>query len=404
MKITAIIGFGFCGRLAFFHLAKKTKNEKILIFDKNGRNALGPAFTSFSPHYILNVPTIKMSAFSEAPRNFCQFLEKNYPQVWQEIGENGFAPRWLYGKYLEQLTEEAFLAAEKNNIEVEFVSAEVSEIQPGFVINQSFKADEILLATSFIQSDLPFDFAAPQKITKLWDKNSQQFHQKNFTAERICLIGSGLTAVDVIIGLKKKNFAGKILVISRRGNFPKKHFTKILPIPNFISAADAQKGLLFLCQKIRNFLRTNPQYDLRHAVDSLRHITQDLWHNFDTKNKKLFLRLAPYWNIFRHRAPASSIAVIEEMIKNGQIEIQKKALRKSDESACKLVVNCLGFEFKTEKYSLLQQMLAINLLKKDVILVQSNHPKIKLLGGLNIGRDFECTSVPDLRLSVENSL
>jgi hypothetical protein len=39
-----------------------------------------------------------------------------------------------------------------------------------------------------------------------------------------------------------------------------------------------------------------------------------------------------------------------------------------------------------------------------VLLTQSNHPKIHLLGGLNIGRDFECTSVPDLRTSVENYL
>ena len=49
-------------------------------------------------------------------------------------------------------------------------------------------------------------------------------------------------------------------------------------------------------------------------------------------------------------------------------------------------------------------MLAANLLKKDLLLVESNHPQIHLLGGLNIGRDFECTSVPDLRVTVENLL
>ena len=254
-------------------------------------------------------------------------------------------------------------------------------------------------------------------VEKLWDENSHQFHEQKFSNETMCLIGSGLTAVDVIVGLKKKNFEGKIFVISRRGNFPKKHFAQIQANPNFISASDAKSGMLFLCLKIRNFLRQNPQFDLRHVVDSIRPITTSLWQNFDQKNKKLFLRLSPYWNIFRHRAPISSVQLIEQMIERGQIEICKKGVKKISEEngkilvetkeekiVCDLVVNCLGFEFKAEKYPLFAQMLAANLLKKDLLLVESNHPQIHLLGGLNIGRDFECTSVPDLRVTVENLL
>ncbi|MBP7710276.1 MAG: FAD/NAD(P)-binding protein [Rickettsiales bacterium] len=406
MKSTAIVGFGFCGRLAFLHLVKKSTKNKILIFDPNLPNTLGPAFSPFSPHYILNVPAIKMSAFSNAPRDFCEFLEKKYPQVWREVGENGYAPRYIYGEYLDELTKQAFLEAKKNNVVFELVAEGVSEILPqeeGFLINQKFAADEVFLATSFKQSELPanIDVTANLVTKNLWSADSKQFHQENFTNQTICLIGSGLTAVDVIVGLKKKNFAGKIFVISRRGNFPKKHFGEIQSNLNFISASDAKNGVLFLCLKIRNFLKQNPQFDLRHAIDSIRQITTELWQNFDKKNKKQFLRLLPYWNIFRHRAPIASIETIEQMIENGQIEILKKG-RKNLE--CDLLVNCLGFEFKAEKYPLFAQMLAANLLKKDLLLTQSNHPKIHLLGGLNIGRDFECTAVPDLRVSVEKSV
>ena len=35
--------------------------------------------------------------------------------------------------------------------------------------------------------------------------------------------------------------------------------------------------------------------------------------------------------------------------------------------------------------------------EKDLILVQSNNAKVHLVGGLNIGRDFEITAVPDIR-------
>lgn len=422
MRIIAIVGFGFCGRLALAHLVKKSEqNTKILIFDQNGKNALGPAFSRFSPHYILNVTAVRMSAFSEAPKSFCEFLKEKYPQVWNEIGENGFAPRQIYGKYVEEFTSDAFALAEKNRVQVEFVGEEVTQVSGSNQLTlqtksgATYQASQILLATSFKQSNLPFDFTSENLVKKLWDKDSEQFHQQIFTNETICLIGSGLTAVDVIVGLKKKNFSGKIFVISRRGNFPKKHFAQHQQIQHFIEPQDSKKGLLFLCLKIRNFLRQNPQFDLRHVIDSVRYSTVELWQNFDEKNKKLFLRLLPYWNIFRHRAPISSVALIEEMIASGQIEIKKKGVRKISEKGdkilietrdekieCDYAVNCLGFEFKLEKYPLLAQMVEAGLLKKDLFLAQSNHPQIHLLGGLNVGRDFECTAVPDLRLSVES--
>ncbi len=428
MRVIAIVGFGFCGRLAFFHLVKNSpKNTKIIIFEKEGNKALGPAFASLSPHYILNVPAIKMSAFSNKKKDFCEFLEKNHSTIWQEIGEGGFAPREIYGQYLSEISKEAWAEADKKGIETIFISEEVTEIitqennkreNSKFLIktesNKCFEACEILLATSFKQSDLPYNFDSKNLIKKLWDKNSQQFHRAKFHDKKICLIGSGLTAVDVITGLKKNNFQGKIFVISRHGNFPKKHFSEPQENPDFISPDEAKKGVLFLCLKIRNFLKKNQQFDLRHVIDSIRHINTQLWQNLDEKNKKLFIRLIPYWNIFRHRAPAASIEIIEKMIADNQLEIRKKGVKKISEKSGKIVlengnneiecdylVNCMGFEFRAKKYPLLAQMIEVNLLHPDFLLVKSNHSKIHLLGGLNIGRDFECTAVPDLRLSVE---
>ncbi len=454
MQIIAIVGFGFCGRLALHHLIKKSAQQKIIIFDKLGAKALGPAFSSFSPHYILNVPAKNMSAFPDRPQDFCQFLEKEYPQVWQEIGEKGFAPRRIYGEYLQKITSEALADARNSGIEVEFVGEEISEVkienaqkkvikisgeslrdrkfieeistdfQKEFVENsssfalttasgKSYQASEILLATSFVQSELPFNFSTKNLIKKLWDNDALQFHQQKFSDEKICLIGSGLTAVDLIVGLKKRNFAGKIFVISRRGNFPQKHFAHNPIQKAFIFSDDAKKGVLFLCLKIRKFLAANQQYDLRHAIDSLRPITKELWQNFDAKNKKLFLRLLPYWNIFRHRAPAFSIEIIEEMLATKQLEVKKCGVKnivlknkkfeieaKNEKIVCDYVVNCLGFEFNAKKYPFLEQMMTDNLLRSDLFLVSSNHQKIHLLGGLNIARDFECTAVPDLRINV----
>ncbi len=421
MKTIAIVGFGFCGKMIFANMAKSLiKKYKILIFDKSDEGFNSAAFAEFSPHYILNVAANKMSAFGDDQKNFCNFLTKKYPKILEEITEFGFAPRQIYGKYLQQILDEAL----KSDLDFSLINQEVARIEKNksakeFLIttknNQQFEADEIVLATSFAQSKFPWEIESKNLVKNLWSKNSLEFHQKNFSDEKICLIGSGLTTVDVIVGLKNKNFTGKIFVISRRGNFPKKHFQSTQKNPDFISADDAKKGVLFLCLKIRKFLRDNPQFDLRHVVDSVRSITQDLWHNFDKKNKKLFIKFFTYWNIFRHRAPINSIEIIEEMIAANQLKLLNGGVKslakngekilvetKSEKFETDYLVNCLGFEFNAKKYPLLNQMIDCNFLTQDLMMVNSNHEKIHLLGGLNIGRDFECTSVPDLRADVEN--
>lgn len=420
MKTIAIVGFGFCGKMVFANLAKSlSKKYKILIFDKSDEGFSSAAFAEFSPHYILNVPANKMSAFSDDQKSFCRFLTKNYPQILEEITEFGFAPRQIYSKYLQQILDEAL----QSDLDFSLINQEVERIeknksQKEFLIttknNQQFEADEIVLATSFVQSKFPWELESKNLVKNLWNKNYLEFHQKKFSDEKICLIGSGLTTVDVLVGLKNKNFTGKIFVISRRGNFPKKHFQSIQKNPDFISADDAKKGVLFLCLKVRKFLRTNPQFDLRHVVDSVRPITQDLWHNFDERNKKLFTRFFTYWNIFRHRAPINSIEIIEEMIASNQLKLLKGGVKslakngekilvetKSEKFETDYLVNCLGFEFNAKKYPLLNQMIDCDLLAQDLMMARSNHEKIHLLGGLNIGKDFECTAVPDLRSDVE---
>ncbi len=418
MKTIAIIGFGFCGRIAFYHLSKKSnKNIKIVIFDKLGINHVGSAFSDFSSHYILNVHNEKMSAFSDKPKDFCEFLERDYQQIWRESGEKGFVARKIYGQYLNQITEEAFLNAQKNNINFEFVNEEVVKITDEFLLttksNQLYQASEILLANSFNQTELSFNSDKKNFIKKLWDNSSHHDH-KNLTDETICLIGSGLSAVDLIAALKKEKFRGKIFVISRRGNFPKKHFLENPIKSPIISTEDAKKGILFICLKIRKFLAQNKNCDLCHVVDSIRLVAKELWWNFDEKNKILFLKIVPYWSIFRHRAPASSMEAIAEMIDSEQLVIKKGGVGKiyekqgkffvkvrQEEIECDYLFNCLGFEFRVEKYPLLNQMTQNGLLKKDLILVRSNHQRVHLLGGLNIGRDFECTAVPNSRTSVE---
>ena len=167
MKSVAIIGFGFCGRMSLFHLAEKFEaGDKIYVFDKNPLTDLGAAFSAFSPYYILNVPVVKMSAFSDKPDDFKNFLAAKYPKILEFLGDNGFAPRQIYGEYLQQLTIETLKKLHEKNIHFEFIQDEVFDVKKdgeNFVVvseEMQREVSHVLLATSFKQNELPYDIDA----------------------------------------------------------------------------------------------------------------------------------------------------------------------------------------------------------------------------------------------------
>jgi uncharacterized NAD(P)/FAD-binding protein YdhS len=428
MKKIAIVGFGFCGIMVFGNILKKISSQKsqnkikFIIFEKDGEEAVGAGFSNFNDNYILNVPAKRMSPFQDSPNDFLDFLKENYPDIYNKNGPDGFISRNIYGQFLKKLRNDFFNLANDLKIDCELIQKAVIDIDEGFKINTKdafFDADEIIISSSFVQSKLNYCLNDEKLISPLWSKNSVNFHQKNNFKidDKICIIGTGLSAVDVLVGLNAKNFSGKIYAISRRGNFPQPHFSQQninptqVPI-NFIDDNDTKTGIVNISLKFRKYLRVNQNYDLRHLIDSIRHKTKALWHNLDEKNKRIFLKkMLPYWNIFRHRVPTASLEIINKMIENNKLEIVKssvKSIEKSDGKfiiktnkknlECDYVVNCLGFDYDIKNYPLIESMLKKNLLKKDLILVQSNNAKVHLVGGLNIGRDFEITAVPDLRV------
>jgi uncharacterized NAD(P)/FAD-binding protein YdhS len=428
MKKIAIIGFGFCGIMVFGNILKKISIQKsqvkikFIIFEKDGENAVGAGFSNFNDNYILNVPAKKMSPFQDSPDDFVDFLKENYPEIYSKNGPDGYISRNIYGQFLKKLRSDFFKLANDLKIDYELIQKAVINIDEGFKIHTEsliFDADEVVLSSSFVQSKLNYCLNDEKLISPLWSKNSINFHQKNNfkVDDKICIIGTGLSAVDVLVGLNAKNFSGKIYAISRRGNFPQPHFSQHNIISNqgsinFIEDSDVKIGLVNISLKFRKYLRNNENYDLRHLIDSIRGKTKFLWQNFDEKNKGSFLKkFLPYWNIFRHRVPNSSLEIINKMIENNRLEIIKssvKSIEKSDGKFiiktnkktldCDYVVNCLGFDYNIKNYPLIESMVKKNLLKKDLILAQSNNNKIHLVGGLNIGRDFEITAVPDIRV------
>lgn len=94
----AIVGAGASGALLAIHLQHRAKNPiSIALIDRFGRFGRGVAYSAPTLGHLLNVPAIKMSAFSLDERHFVRWMEQNHPPVQL----NDFVSRRFYGEYLQ---------------------------------------------------------------------------------------------------------------------------------------------------------------------------------------------------------------------------------------------------------------------------------------------------------------
>jgi uncharacterized NAD(P)/FAD-binding protein YdhS len=129
------------------------------------------------------------------------------------------------------------------------------------------------------------------------------------------IIGTGLTAIDVILRLASSGFEGKIVAMSRRGLRPHRHVDGLPPAPPVL--AKPAPELSELVQWVR---KAAQNADWRLAVDSIRPITQMMWASADADKRGRFLRhLRPFWDIHRHRLAPEVAARIDGLIRSGQL-------------------------------------------------------------------------------------
>ena len=188
MKKIAIVGFGFCGIMVFGNILRKISERKtqikikFIIFEKNGADAIGAGFSDFNDNYILNVAVKKMSPLENQPNDFLYFLQENFPDIYEKNGSDGYVPRNIYGQYLKKLRDNFFQLADDLKINYEFIEQEVVNIEEGFKIItalDNIEADEVVISSSFVQSQLNYCANDEKLISPLWSKNSKNFHQKN---------------------------------------------------------------------------------------------------------------------------------------------------------------------------------------------------------------------------------
>ncbi len=437
----AIVGGGFSGAMVAVHLARLAGPEalRVVLFEKTERLARGIAYGTRCDQHLLNVPAGLMSALPEEPTHFLDWLRAVDPSAHAGT----FAPRRVYGDYLEALLHSS---AKTSTARIDFVSDEVVDMDLGDDCNsvhiktrkgERVRADRVVLALGHPLPEEPqgIELAGIGRgyVADPWSAGALG----DLAADSpIALVGSGLTAVDLIVEAHANGHHGVIYTISRHGLFPCRHQTSSgIPRPHIAITADSRATARGLLRHVRSEVAVSQAQgnDWRSVVDSLRPVTQTLWRSLGDSERARFVRhLAPRWDVHRHRvAPqiddllqaarrSGRLVVVAGRVlsladRNGTIEMsfRRRGAPEAETLQVHRVINCTGpaRDVRLGSSHLLRSMIArgigrpgplalgLDVADSGALIRQDGgeHDRIYAIGPLLKERLWETTAVRELR-------
>ena len=276
----------------------------------------GVAYGLRRPEYLLNVAARNMSAFPDEPEHFLQWLRTRsefelVPEL--ELRER-FIPRQIYGDYLRSIVQHHLQSpGELAPASADFVIGEAIDVEPldaGCIVRladgAALEADRVVLA---VGNEPPAPLPGAEDLVEhpAWVANPWQQWEQRLPSDdgSVVILGTGLSAVDVILTLRELGWMGRIHAISRHGWFPHAHFRGI-EYPEFPPAGvdlaalglDELHALITEHCSILHGRNANPAI----IVDKLRPHTQRIWSGFSRDERVTFAKEhAARWNVFRHR-------------------------------------------------------------------------------------------------------
>lgn len=332
--VVAIVGGGFSGTLVAAHLVRRASEGRhplhVVLCDRQATFGEGPAYRTPDPRHLLNVPASNMSAWPDRPTDFLDWARERDGAV---VGYD-FLPRKTYGEYV-RTTLARCAASAGDAVTVEVRRVEVDSIARGEKQRltafdaSTIDADAVVVATGHRPPDDP--------LAGRWRGSRTRYVEDPWATlvlsairpdERVVLLGTGLTAVDVIISVTRSPRTAPIVAVSRRGLFPAAHtpapapardarpwLEPVLAMPNLTARA----LLHALRAEVRRAEKEGATW--RTVVDGLRPHTARVWRALPLPEARRFLKhLRPFWEVHRHRMAPSIAAHVAALEQGGSLE------------------------------------------------------------------------------------
>jgi uncharacterized NAD(P)/FAD-binding protein YdhS len=418
MSRVAVIGAGAAGALQALHL--KRGGAEVALIERGPAPGRGIAYGTKRPEHLLNVPARRMSAFSGDPDHFTRWFAGRAGG-----GAEDFAPRMLYGDYLQGLLAEAGIEALRGEA-VDLAEGAVRLAGGGLI-----ETDFVVLAPGNFRPATPRGID-PAALGAAWVEDPWAGGLEGLgPRDVVLLIGTGLTAVDVALTLDATGFRGRIVALSRRGLAPRAHGARE---PMVAPGEELAASCVALLRRVR---ARSAALGWRSAVHELRSVTQAIWGAASLEERRRFLRhLRPWWDVHRHKLAPAIGARIEAMQAEARLAVAAGKLvsveRVEDGAGVRFrmrgtdavetlrvarIVNCTGPETDIVRAGepLLGALVAAGRIRQDALGIGievdgdcraigrdgTASDTLSVIGPVTRGTFWESVAVPDIRAQAE---
>lgn len=304
-----IIGGGFSGAMAAARLAERGVASTLI--DAGDDFGLGVAYSTPFDGHLLNVRSNRMSATDGRTDDFVDWLGRNHPD---RADPEGFAPRRLYGLYVQDRLR-AVEATHPGRITR--VQGRAGAIEGTTVLlddGRRISGRAIVLATGNPAPRTASDKGA-RVISDPWAAGALD---SIGATDRVAIIGTGLTMVDMAVWLQARGWRGPLFALSRRGLGPRAHHDNPeAPLPVSPELADGPASARLSAAR-----RLAKQGQWRALMEGLRPVTGDLWRAADAATRARLVRhLRPFWDVHRHRIAPAIAAEIQALTDAGRLTV-----------------------------------------------------------------------------------
>jgi len=433
-QTVAVIGAGFSGLLTALRLLLAPDGPRVVLIERGPRFGRGLAYSTASPHHLLNVRATNMSALVEQPSHFLDWLGAAGVAAPDQV----FVTRDRYGEYLQSLLREATADTASGRLALEHDAiVAVARRGDGWTLNLAMgrvlTADAVVLALGNPPPGAadgldPALLDSDRYVADPWAWSGLGAAAKNSAGGgEVLLVGSGLTAIDVALSIHDAEPDIRLFALSRHGLLPRTH-GEALTWPGH--AVSPQGSPLAVLAEVRR----RAAGDWRGAIDGLRPYVQAIWRGWSLAERRQFLRhLRPWWSVYRHRLAPEVASRVEAFLRSGQMTVAAGRIRAitpaedgvdvtwtpRGQSAPEVrrvaqVVNCTGprGDLGYPGDPLMMSLLSAGLVRPDACQLgvdvdsrsraigASGEPADSLfaVGPITRGQFYEMTSVPDIRL------
>jgi uncharacterized NAD(P)/FAD-binding protein YdhS len=318
----AIIGGGYTGAIIAYLLAQRSHESlaAITVFEPRETLGAGLAYGSGDPDLRLNVAAHRMRAVPGAPSAFFNWLETNsrLSTDTAAITRGGtFSRRRDFSLFMGDLLRPFIEIGQIDHIRQRVTKAERngSSWTITRADGQKEEADTLIVATGHASPKIPDQIPASLVRSRrcIPADRLENVAADIDTAENILVLGTGLTALDVVATLRGRGHRGSIQLVSRNGLLPRPQASgDFAPFGEFDTSDVTALGLL---RQVRALTAETQKAGLpwQSVMDALRHHGQAIWRQFPEPEKRRVLRhLRRLYEVHRFRMPPQVEALLEE--------------------------------------------------------------------------------------------